>query len=162
MIKALLLKIRGGIGVGLSWAVVAFLLGGIPELIGNIWPNAITSAVDIWPALLGIAAFLGGVGFSVVLAVAGRNKRFDELSLGRFALLGAIGGALASTFPALLLSLGLGSPNVPLGKITLVILAPLSFGGAAAASITLFVARMSESQDLVDARDDIDQVPVRG
>ena len=127
----LLLKIRGGIGMGLSWAVVAFLLGGIPELIGNIWPNSVTSAVDIWPAALAIPAFLGGVGFSIVLAVAGKNTRFEELSLGRFAIFGAIGGALASSFPALLLILGLVSPNVPIGQITLALLGPLSVGGAA-------------------------------
>ena len=100
-----LLKIRGGIGVGLSWAVVAFLLGGIPELIGNIWPNPVTNAVDIWPAALAIPAFLGGAGFSIVLAFAGKNTRFEELSLGRFAIFGAMGGALASSFPALLVNI---------------------------------------------------------
>ena len=157
----LLLKIRGGIGMGLSWAVVAFLLGGIPELIGNIWPNSVTSAVDIWPAALAIPAFLGGVGFSIVLAVAGKNTRFEELSLGRFAIFGAIGGALASSFPALLLIFGLGSPNVPIGQITLALLGPLSVGGAVAALITLVVARMSENRDLLDAKRDIDRLPVR-
>ena len=49
--------------MGFSWAVVAFLLGGIPELIGNIWPNSVTSAVDIWPAALAVPAFFGGAGF---------------------------------------------------------------------------------------------------
>ena len=115
--------------MGLSWAVVAFLLGGIPELIGNIWPNSVTSAVDIWPAALAVPAFFGGAGFSIVLAVAGKNTRFEELSLGRFAIFGAIGGALASSFPALLLILGLVSPNVPIGQITLALLGPLCVCG---------------------------------
>ena len=157
----LLLKIRGGIGMGLSWAVVAFLLGGIPELIGNIWPNSVTSAVDIWPAALAVPAFFGGAGFSIVLAVAGENTRFEELSLGRLAIFGAIGGALASSFPALLMIFGLVSPNVPLGQITLALLGPLSVGGAVAAWITLVVARMSENRDLLDVKRDVDQLPVR-
>ena len=152
----LLLKIRGGIGMGLSWAVVAFLLGGIPELIVNIWPNSVTSAVDIWPAALAVPAFFGGAGFSIVLAVAGKNTRFEELSLGRFAIFGAIGGALASSFPALLLILGLGSPNVPIGQITLALMGPLCVCGAVAASITLVVARMSDDRDRLDAKRDTD------
>ena len=69
--------------------------------------------------------FFGGAGFSIVLAVAGKNTRFEELSLGRFAIFGAIGGALASSFPALLPILGLVSPNVPIGQITLALLGPL-------------------------------------
>ena len=161
MIMDLLLKIRGGIGMGLSWAVVAFLLGGIPELIGNIWPNSVTNAVDIWPAALAIPAFFGGAGFSIVLALAGENTHFEEFSLGRFAIFGAIGGALASSCPALLLSLGLISPNVPIGQITLALLGPLFVGGAVAAMITLVVARMSENRDLLDATRDIDRLPVR-
>ena len=34
-------RIRGAIGLGLSWAAVGFMTGGVIELIHNIWPNRI-------------------------------------------------------------------------------------------------------------------------
>ena len=154
----LLRRLRGALGMGVSWAALGFLLGGVPELIGNIWPNPISSAVDIWPAVLAFPAFFGGLGFSVVLAIAGRRKRFDELSLGRFALLGAAGGLLASLFPVLVVAVGAATPNVPVWEITLALAGPLSVGGAVAASATLAVARMSEDQVLLDTSDEVAEV----
>lgn len=151
----LLRRLRGAIGMGISWAAVGFMVGGVIELIHNIWPNPIGSAVDIWPAMLAVPGFLGGLGFSVVLTIAARRRRFDELSMGRFALLGAAGGLIASLVPATLLA---GPRAFPVTSLLAELAGPFVIGGAVAAAGTLAVARLSEDQDLLDASDDVSDV----
>lgn len=151
----LLRRVRGAFGMGISWAAVGFTVGAVIELIHNIWPNPIGSAVDIWPAMLAVPGFLGGLGFSVVLTIAARQRRFDELSMGRFALLGATGGLIASLLPAALLA---RTSAFPMMGILLELAGPFAIGGAIAASGTLAIARLSEDQDLLDASDDVSDV----
>lgn len=148
--RAWLRRIRGALGMGLTWGVAGFLAGIVIEVIHNIWPNPLGAAVDIWPAALGYPAFFGGVAFSVVLGIAGRRRRFDELSLPRVAAWGAIGGLLVSLIPATLVALGLATPNVPLWQITLALVGPLALGGAVAASGSLALARMADDRELLD------------
>ena len=151
-------RIRGALGMALTWAVGGFLLGGGIELIHNIWPNPLGAAVDIWPAVLGYPAFFGGLAFSTILGIAGRRRRFDELSLAGFAAWGALGGLLVSLIPAGLVGLGMATPNVPLWQITAALAAPLMVGGAAAAAGSLALARMSEDRALLDAGEDVADV----
>jgi hypothetical protein len=74
--------------MGLTWAAawgfVGFLIEAFVDPHGRI--------ADIWPAVLGFPAFFGGVFFSIVLGIAARGRRFDELSLPRFAAWGALAG----------------------------------------------------------------------
>ncbi len=156
--KKWLRRIRGAVGMGLTWAVGGFLVGAGIEVIHNVWPNPLGSLVDIWPATLGYPAFLGGLAFSSVLGIAGRRRRFDELSLPRFAAWGAVGGLLVSLFPAAMVVMGLATPNVPLGQITAMLVGPLTFGGAVAASGSLALARMAEDRGLLDANEDVADV----
>ncbi len=156
--KKWLRRIRGALGMGLTWAVAAWLVGAGIELVHNIWPNPFGSLVDIWPAVLAFPAFLGGVVFSTVLGIAGRRYRFDELSIPRFAAWGALGGLLASLFPAVMVGLGLATPNVPLWQITLGLAVPLSLGTAIAAAGSLWLARMSEDRELLEAGEDVADV----
>lgn len=135
--------------MGLSWAVTGFLAGGVIELIHNLWPNPIGSAFDIWPMALAVPGLLGGVAFAVVLGIAGRRARFDELSVPRVAVWGALGGAAVSLIPGAMVALGIATANVPLWEITLGILLPFSVGGAVAAAATLKLAQMSEDDSLV-------------
>ena len=104
-------RIRGALGMGLTWGVAGFLAGIGIELIHNVWPNPFGSMVDIWPAALGYPAFFGGVAFSSVLGIVGRRRRFDELSHPRFAVLGAVGGLAVSLIPAAMVAMGLATPN---------------------------------------------------
>lgn len=151
-------RIRGALGMGLTWAVTGFIAGVGIELIHNIWPNPLGAAVDIWPAALAYPGFFGGVAFSVVLGIAGRRRRFDELSLPRVAAWGAVGGLVVSLIPAALIALGLASPNVPLWQITLALAVPFTAGGAVAASGSLALARISEDQELLEGRRDVADV----
>ena len=71
--------------------------GGIMELFD---PDG--KIQDVWPTLLAIPGFIGGIVFSALLLIAERGRRFDELSLARFALWGAVTGAVIGilTIPA--------------------------------------------------------------
>lgn len=142
-------RIRGAVGMGLVWAMSGFLLGGAIELIHNIWPNPVGSAVDIWPAVLAYPGFLGGLAFSAVLGLAGRHRRFDELSLPAVAAFGALGGLLVSLVPAAMVALGMATPNVPVWRITLGLLGPFAAGGAIAAAGSLALARRADDRQLL-------------
>ncbi|MGD2120960.1 MAG: hypothetical protein PVJ76_04410 [Gemmatimonadota bacterium] len=142
-------RIRGAAGLGLVWAAAGFLAGMGIELVHNLWPNPLGSAVDIWPAALAYPGFLGGLAFSTVLGIAGRRRRFDELSLPRVAAWGAVGGLAVSLIPAAMTTLDLATPNVPLWQITLALAGPFSLGGAIAAYGSLALARVAEVRELL-------------
>ena len=151
-------RVRGALGLALTWAVGGALVGFGIELIHNVWPNPLGAMADIWPAVLAYPAFFGGLAFSAILGIAGRRRRFDELSLPWFAAFGAVGGVLVSLLPGALVGLGLATPNVPWWEITAALIGPLTLGGAAAAAGTLALARMSEDRALLDAGDDVADV----
>lgn len=129
-------RVRSTVVMGVIWAIGwGFIGGGVMETIVD--PHG--RIADIWPAVLGIPGFFGGVIFSVVFAIAERRRRFDELSLPRFGAWGAVAGALLSV-PAIA-AFGLGAG----------IIAPLTILGAASASGTLALARRANDRRLIDA-----------
>lgn len=129
-------RLRGALGMGLTWAVGWALVGGVIELITNFVPGWNGALVDMWPQTLAIPAFFGGAAFSVVLAVAGRRRTFEELSLPRFLAWGAVGGVLLS-IPVLALSGFATGAWVASGVVTSLC--------AASAAGTLGLARMAGS-----------------
>lgn len=90
-------RLRGALGMGLTWAIAWGVgVGGFFELVGNIWPGApLVGLVDIWPMVLGLPGFLSGTVFALVLRLSDGRRRFDQLSVPRFAALGAMGGLLS-------------------------------------------------------------------
>ena len=90
-------RIRGAIGIGLSWAAGWGVVGAVLWVGLSVWfpsvfslvPSVLSSAI-----VLGVLGFGGGATFSVVFAVAEGRRRFDELSLPRFTWWGAVGGSL--------------------------------------------------------------------
>jgi hypothetical protein len=104
---------------------------------------------------LAVPGFFGGVLFSVVLGIAGRGRRLDELSLPRFAAWGAVGGVLLGLVPAAMVTVGLASVAAgrSLWGLTAVIIAPLALLSAASAAVSLMVARKAEDRELSEGRD---------
>ena len=143
-------RVRGAIGMGLTWGVAGALLGMLMEFVD---PHG--EIADIWPAVFAYPGFLGGVAFAAVLGIAARHRRFNELSIPRFAAWGALGGLLVSLIPAAMVSLGLATPAIPVWKITVVLAVPLTLGTAIAASGSLAVARMAEKRQLLAASEDV-------
>ncbi|MEX2154706.1 MAG: hypothetical protein WD825_15295 [Gemmatimonadaceae bacterium] len=127
-------RIRGAVGMGLIWAVAwAIVGGGVMEAFVD--PNG--AILDMWPQTLGIAGFLGGAAFSIVFGVAARRRNFEELSLARFGVLGAVAGVVVGAF-----LMTTGAPAM--------IIAPAALLCAGSASGSLALARRAKQRELLD------------
>jgi hypothetical protein len=167
-------RLRGAVGMGLTWAAgwAAFgiLIGVTSKLLPGLpWWDAFFAVFDAPLPAFAVPGFVGGAIFSVVLGVAGRHRRFHELSLRRFTAWGALGGLMLSLVPATLVAVGLGTPRggwVGLWQFTGAIIGPLTILSAASAAGSLMLARKAEdarsldaARDVVDARE---ALPDRG
>lgn len=134
-------RARGVVGMGVIWAVVGALAGGVIELVDNVFPGLLpfASRVDMWPQTLAIPGFMGGVIFAAVLMLAGGRRRLDQFSLPRFAAWGAAAGLLLGS-----IGVSNGLPVFVLGLTTL--------GGATAATGALLLARRGERREMLHAR----------
>lgn len=132
-------RIRGAIGMGLLWAVAWSAVGAVPR-----WILGINTDAPI-PLLLGVFGFFAGVIFAGVLMLTEGRRKFDEMTLPRFAGWGATGGLLLSALVAKPLSLGWGD---------LMALAPtLAAACALCASGSLALAKRAQLQELPGADD---------
>lgn len=154
-------RIRGAVGMGLTWAA-GWALGGVligvaSQLLPGFPWGRFFEVFDAPLPALAIPGFVGGVLFSAVLGIAARRRRFDELSLVRFTALGAVGGLLLSLVPAAMVAVGLASidPGVGLWRITAVISGPLTFLSAVSACGSLLLARMAEGRGSLGAGADV-------
>ena len=95
-------RIRGAIGMGLTWGAAWSAVGSVPR-----WIFGINTDVPI-PLVLGALAFFAGVIFSTFLALIEGRRRFDQMSLRRFAAWGALSGLLLAALFARAASLGWG------------------------------------------------------
>lgn len=158
-------RIRGAIGMGLTWAIawagVGLLIGVASLLLPGLPWDVFFEVFDAPLPALAVPGFFGGAFFSMVLGIAGRRRRFDELSLPRFAAWGAVGGVMLSLFPAAMVAVGLATFNgtaLGLWKLTAAVAAPLALLSAASASGTLLVARRAERRELLAAGAEMDKV----
>ena len=153
--------IRGAIGMGLTWAIgwagVGLLIGVTSKLFPGLpWWDAFFRVFDAPLPALALPGFFGGVLFSTVLRIAGRDRRFDELSLPRFTAWGAAGGILLSLLPAAMVAIGLASTEGSsrgIWEFTAAIIAPLTILGAGSAAGTLLLARRAEDRRLPPGED---------
>ena len=167
--KKWLRRIRGVIGMGLTWAVgwaLAGVLIGITSLLlpGLPW-ELFFDVFDAPLPALAIPGFVGGVFFSTVLGIAGRRRRFDELSLPRFGFWGAMGGMLVGLFPLTMMAVGLASPGRPdftLWLYTASVIGPLTLLCTVSATGSLALARTAEDRELLDASADVAEVGLTG
>jgi hypothetical protein len=151
-------RIRGAVGMGLTWAagwaLVGVLIGVTSRLLPGLPWDALFEVFDAPLPTLAIPGFIGGALFSVVLGIAGRRRRFDELSLPRFAAWGAVGGLLLSLLPAAMVAVGLATvagPDAGLWRVTAAIGGPFILLSAVSASGSLLLARMAEDRELLEA-----------
>jgi hypothetical protein len=156
--KDWLKRIRGAVGMGLTWAVgwalFGLLIGVTSKLLPGLPWHYFFDVFDAPLPALAIPGFVGGALFSIVLGIAGRRHRFRELSLPRFAAWGAVGGLLVSLVPATLVAVGLATiahDKLGLWQLTAVIGGPLILLSAVSASATLVLARMGEKREMLDA-----------
>jgi hypothetical protein len=149
--KTWLRRIRGALGMGLTWAIAWFGAGMILLLI--VGPDA----ADVpFPLGFGMLGFLAGVTFSGVLVLVERRRRFDQMSLPRFAGWGAVGGLLFSgLFVLAAAAFAEGATFIQ----NLVFLGPLfAAAGAGSAAGLLVLARKAEHRELLNASADVGKV----
>jgi hypothetical protein len=140
----LLKVLRGAFGMGLTWALGWFIAGLIVGVI--VGPGADDVPLPIRFAILG---FLSGVTFSGVLRLVASRRRFDEMSLGRFAGWGAVGGLLLSG----ILAVTAGPAGEPFMLVPVFALA-----GAGSAAGTLALARKAETPRRLDTEALVDSI----
>ncbi len=90
-------RIRAAVGIGLTWAIGWGFVGALLLLFGVVTGGIqVGRLVELILPLLqfSMVGFVGGGAFSVILGLAGRRRRFDEMSLPRFAGWGALGSLL--------------------------------------------------------------------
>jgi hypothetical protein len=144
-------RLRGAIGMGLTWAVCwgvcGFLIGASSLLLPFLPWEIFFNVFDAPLPALAIPGFFGGVIFSIVVSVLGHDRRFHELSLKKFAAWGAVGGLLLLLIPVLGFSSAPGEFARLLPALA-VIAGPFAVLGAISASGSLLVARKAEGKAL--------------
>ncbi|HEX2723138.1 MAG TPA: hypothetical protein VHM24_09475 [Gemmatimonadaceae bacterium] len=151
-------RFRGALGTGLTWALawaVGGLLIGLTSVLlpGFAWDRFFAVFDAPLPAL-GVPGFIAGLIFSIVLGVAGRHRRFDDLSVPQFAAWGALGGLLLTLFPFALVALGLASregSTIGTWQIISLVGPPFIFLSAASAAGSLMLARRAKDRQALDS-----------
>ena len=141
-------RIRGAVGMGLTWAAAWFGAGMVMVL--GLLVVAGTRADVPFPLVFGTFGFVAGVTFSGVLGLVEGRRRFDQMSLRRFAAWGASGGLLLSMIFVLAVALG-GDPAF---AWNLVVLGPI-FAVAGAGSAAGSLARRAQDRELLEVDEDV-------
>ena len=89
-------KLRGVVGIGLTWGVLwGMAAAALSAIVGAVDPAR--AGPGLGPmrvaVIIGFAGFVSGVGFGLLLSLAERRRILRELSLGRAALWGTLGAA---------------------------------------------------------------------
>lgn len=152
--KKWLRRIRGALGMGLTWAL-AWFGAGVVMLLGLLLLTGSTGADVPYPIGFGAIGFVAGVTFSGVLGLGEGRRRFDQMSFSRFAGWGAAGGLLLSVIFVSAVALAEG----PAFLSNLVFLGPIfAAAGAGSAAGSLAIARRAEDRELLEAVEDVAQV----
>jgi hypothetical protein len=147
--KKWLRRIRGALGTGLTWAV-AWGGAGTIVMLGFLLRTG--SRPDApFPLVFGVFGFVAGVIFSGVLGLVEGRRRFDQMSLPRFAAWGAAGGFLLAAAFVLAVSLT-GDPAFLWNLVVVGPLFAVAAAGSAAGSLAL--ARRAQDRGSLEATED--------
>jgi hypothetical protein len=142
--KQALRRIRGAIGMGLTWAVAGAAAGAIVSLGFLVRTGSRPDAP--FPIMLGALGFVAGVAFSGVLRLVEGRRRFDQMSLSRFAAWGAaVGFAVSATF---FLAVSRGDPSFLRYFVVVGPVVAVAAAGCAAGSLAL--ARRAKDRESLE------------
>ena len=146
--KMWLRRIRGAIGMGLTWAVAGGAAGTIINLGFLVRTGSRPDAP--FPIMLGAFGFVAGVAFSGVLMLVEGRRRFDQMSLSRFAAWGAaVGFALSATF-----FLAVSRGDAAFLRYFVVVGPVVAVAAAGCAAGSLALARRAQDRELLEATED--------
>lgn len=152
-------RLRGAIGIGLTWATAWAAVGAIVAVLPGTFPPGVSPPLRwllAFPAHFAVLGMVGGTALAVVLGAVEGRRRFDQMSLARFAVWGALGGLImcATRGPvgwataSVLRSLGSVGANWSLtipGSIVVLL-------GAGCAAGSLAVAQRKDTRELLEGR----------
>ena len=133
-------RIRGAIGVGLTWATGWGLFGGAWWAFRS-WEVALAAGLTY----AGIG-FVGGATFAAVLRVTEGQRRFDELRIPRFAAWGALGGLLIGAGYVGVATIVWPGGAAAWGQF----IAMTTLLGAGSAAGSLAIARLADDRELLE------------
>jgi hypothetical protein len=146
--QKLLRRVRGAIGMGLTWALAGGAAGTIISLGFLLRTGSRPDAP--FPIMLGAFGFIAGLVFSGVLRLVEGRRRFDQMSLPRFAAWGAaVGLAVPAAF---FLAVSRGDPAFLQYFVVVGPVVAVAAAGCAAGSLAL--ARRARDRELLEATDD--------
>ena len=147
--KKWLRRIRGTVGIALTWAAGWSLIGAIVGFVNlsGLGGGLLVTAVSA--LFYAASGFLCGAAFSVVLGITEGRRRFDQMSFLRFAGWGAVAGFLAA---GLVVSISVALGWTPSAISTLGIVGLL---GAGSAGGSLALARRAEDREFLEAAEDL-------
>jgi hypothetical protein len=156
--KKWLQRARGAIGIGLTWAAGWAPIGAITGWVTGVFLGFPLSVVTAnYAVMFGVLGFIGGAIFSTVLSLAEGRRSFNQLSLPRFVVWGALGGLLLG---GLAVSAGLlGAGFTTLGAV---IAGTSTLLGAGSAAGTLVIARAAQSRASLKEGDDVAHAELTG
>ena len=152
--KKWLRRVRGAVLMGLIWAVVWLPVGLLVGMIVD--PNGTMD--EPWVFVGTFPGFLAGIFFSVVLGIAARRRRLDELSIAKVAGWGAVAGVLIGALPFIL-----GDQDGRTGRLWLlpvVVISAITLLSTVSAAASLMLARTSDTLELTEAGADMAEVGV--
>ena len=148
--KKWLRRIRGAVGMGLTWAAAWGVAGSIVMLGFLLGTGSRPDAP--FPLMFGAFGFVAGVIFSGVLGLVEGRRRFDQMSLPRFAAWGAAGGFLLSSTFVLAVSL----TGDPAFLWNLVVVGPaFAVAGAGSAAGSLALARRAQDRESLETTEGV-------
>jgi len=156
--KKWLRRIRGAIGMGLTWAAGWAPVGAITGWLTAVFlgfPSGVVTAN--YAVMFGVLGFVGGTIFSTVLSLAEGRRSFNQLSLPRFIAWGASGGFLLGGLAVTAGLLGAG-----LTILGAAITGASTLLGAGSAAGTLVIARAAPSQALLKEGDEVAHAGLTG
>ncbi|MBV9879970.1 MAG: hypothetical protein JO180_05705 [Gemmatirosa sp.] len=142
-------RVRGAAGIGLVWAMA---WGGVGALVTLGFVLETGSRPDApFPFMFAAAGFVAGAVFSGVLGVVDGGRRFDQMSLRRFAAWGAaVGFLLATTFVVAIA----GAGDTAFLWNLLVVGPVFAAGAAGSAAGSLALARRARHREVLEAPED--------
>lgn len=147
-------RLRGAIGMGVTWALgwapigalaglaLALTVGAGPGVGTIVWVNTVA---------FGVLGLFGGTLFSAVLSLTEGQRRFDELTLPRFALWGGVGGLVLGGLASFAGMWGAGF----MPGVVLVLTGTATILGMASAAGTLALARQAEKRPRLETDEEV-------
>jgi len=151
-------RIRGAVGMGVTWAAGWAPIGAITGWVTGVFLGFPLGIVTVnYAVMFGVLGFLGGTIFSTVLSLGEGRRRFHQLSLSRFVGWGALGGLLLG---GLAVTAGLLGPGFTI--VDAVIAGVTTLMGAGSAAGTLVIARAADSQASLEEGEDVAHAELTG